>query len=406
MRKIDVQNFQRATRDTSREVNRSIVLNLVREHGPLSRADLARRMSISRGMITPLVNELLDEGLIYEGDTTEAPRGRRPTLLHLRCRDRLVVAVDVRASHTVVQLGDFCGRSVDCRTFSTPAGPDLLVEHLGAVVDELREGHGHTGTFEGIGLVVPGMVDVRSGRVLNLPTLGWQELELRRPLSQRTGLPVRVERDAVACAMGRVWMHAGGTGKPRDFAYMVISEGVGAGLVVNGQPVRGRHFTAGEFGHLPVDPRGPLCTCGSRGCLESLASDVATLARYLGLEFRGRETRSEIRRRGLEMEELVARAVGGDLDARNALEATAEWVGLGISSIVASLNPSRVIVGGALTGAWELVGPTVVRVVRERALTADAATTRLVVDPDHGRTRLEGAASLVVAPVFAAPSVG
>lgn len=406
MRKIDLQNFRRATRDTSREVNRSIALNLVREHGPVSRADLARLMGVSRGMITPLVNDLLEEGLIYEGATAEAPRGRRPTLLHLRCRDRLVVAVDVRASHTAVQLGDFCGRALDCRTFATPGDPQALVDHLGQVVDELRDAHADSGSVEGVGLVVPGMVDARSGRILNLPTLGWRELELRRPLARRTGLAVQVERDAVACAMGRIWMHAGGSEKPGDFVYLVVSEGVGAGLVVNGEPVRGHHFTAGEFGHLPLDPRGPMCTCGSRGCLEALASDVATLARYLEVEYRGRETRAEIRASGLEMPDLVALAHEGDARARAALDVTAGWVGLGISAIVASLNPDHIIVGGTLTDAWDLVGSTVAEVVRARALTMAAGGTPLVVDPNHGRTRLEGAASLVVAPVFAAPSVG
>jgi predicted NBD/HSP70 family sugar kinase len=406
VRKIDVENFQRATRDTSRDVNRTIALNLVREHGPLSRADLSRRMGVSRGMITPLVNELLEEGLIYEGDTAQAPRGRRPTLLHLRYRDRLVVAVDLRASHTAVQISDFAGTPLDCRAFPTPADPARLLDRLAAEVADLAGLHEGTGTCEGIGLVVPGMVDVRSGRILNLPTLGWRDLDLCTPLSRRTGLAVSVERDAVACAMARIWMDAGGAGEPRDFAYLVVSDGVGAGLVMHGEPVRGRHFTAGEFGHVPVQPDGPLCTCGHRGCLEALASDVATLARYLGLPYEGRTTRARVQESGVEMAHVLARAAVGEPRARAAVEATADWVGLGVSLMVAALNPETIAVGGALTEAWDLVGPRIRAVVRGRALTPDAAATRIVVDPDHAATRLQGAASLVVAPVFAAPSVG
>lgn len=406
MRKIDVQNFQRATRDTSREVNRSIVLNLVREHGPVSRADLSRLMGISRGMVTPLVNELLDEGLIYEGATADAPRGRRPTLLHLRCRDRLVAAVDVRASRTSVQLGDFCGTALDCASFATPADPAALVEAVGREVGRLVDRHRATGPCEGIGVVVPGMVDVRTGRVLNLPTLGWRDLDLRTELGRATGLPVAVERDAVACAMARIWMDAGGGGELRDFAYLVIGEGVGAGLVVDGQPVRGHRFSAGEFGHLPLAPDGPPCTCGSRGCLEALASDVATLARYLDLPFQGRETRRHVRESGLGMQDLVARAVTGDARAREVLRTTARYVGLGVSAIVAGLNPAAVVVGGALTDAWTLIGADIVEVVQGRALTRSAASTAVVVDPDHDETRLQGASALVVAPTFAAPSIG
>ena len=111
MRKIDIQDFRRATRDTPRAVNRRIILNLLREHGPLSRADLARTMEVPRGMITSLVNELLEEGLVSEGATTAAPRGRRPTLLHLRSHDRLALGVDIRSSRTVIQLSDFSGQN-------------------------------------------------------------------------------------------------------------------------------------------------------------------------------------------------------------------------------------------------------------------------------------------------------
>src|SRR5712671_5588375 len=109
VRKINTRSFVRATRSTPREINRQIVLNLVREHQPISRADLARRMSVGRGMVTSLVSELLTEGSIYEGATVEAPRGRKPMMLHVRTHDRLVIAVDVRFSKTYLMLSDFNG---------------------------------------------------------------------------------------------------------------------------------------------------------------------------------------------------------------------------------------------------------------------------------------------------------
>src|SRR5881394_1352925 len=112
MRKIDNLSFVRATRSTARDINRQIVLNLVREHQPISRADLARRMRIGRGMVTSLVSELITHGAVYEGATADVPRGRRPMMLYVRTHDRLVAAVDVRFSRTFLMLSDFSGHEI------------------------------------------------------------------------------------------------------------------------------------------------------------------------------------------------------------------------------------------------------------------------------------------------------
>ena len=119
MRKINTRDFSIATRTTSREINRRIALNLIREHQPISRADLARRLNITRGVVSILVQELLAQHLIYEGATGEAPRGRKPTFLHIRTRDRLAIAVDVRFSRTYLMLSDFAGRQVAIESFDT-----------------------------------------------------------------------------------------------------------------------------------------------------------------------------------------------------------------------------------------------------------------------------------------------
>src|SRR5919205_580148 len=165
MRKINTRSFVRATRSTPRQINRQIVLNLVREHQPISRADLARRLRMGRGMVTSLVGELLDEGAIYEGDTIDAPRGRKPKMLYVRTHDRLVVAIDVRFSQTFVMLTDLAGTAIALETFETVVSPAELVRELASRIERLLHAHRAAGRCEGIGLVVPGMVDQRSGRV-------------------------------------------------------------------------------------------------------------------------------------------------------------------------------------------------------------------------------------------------
>jgi hypothetical protein len=131
LRKINVRDFKRATRSTSREINRQIALNLVHEHQPISRADLARMMGIRRGMATGLVNELLEERLIYEGEAGESSRGRKPTLLYVRTHDRLAIAIDIRFSRTHIMLADFAGSEIAVEAFPTIYDPDALIEELG-----------------------------------------------------------------------------------------------------------------------------------------------------------------------------------------------------------------------------------------------------------------------------------
>src|SRR5215213_9315585 len=130
MRKINTLSFVRATRSTPRDINRRIALNLVRDHQPISRADLARRMRIGRGVVTALVNELIGEGSIYEGAAVDAPRGRRPKMLYVRTRDRLAVAVDVRFSRTYIMLSDFGGTQIALEAFETIFDPMRLVAEL------------------------------------------------------------------------------------------------------------------------------------------------------------------------------------------------------------------------------------------------------------------------------------
>jgi N-acetylglucosamine repressor len=407
LRKINTRAFKRATRTTSRNVNRQIVLNLVREHQPISRADLARRMDVARGMVTPLVNELLAEGLIYEGATANASRGRKPRLLHIRSHDRLAIAVDIRFSGTFILLSDFSGREIALERFGTPVSPGELVVELTARIGRLIEAHADIGICEGIGVVVPGMVDRQSGTLLNAPTLGWRDIDLRTPLSEALGVPVHIERDAVACALSQLWSEQRNSADGIDnFVYVTVSDGVGTGLVVNGEVARGQSNTAGEFGHVPLSLDGPTCMCGARGCWEAYASNLATVARYFGRETSTREAGTRLRESGFSITDLIARFRSGDAVARAALEDTGRYLGAGIVGIIHALNPGRIVVGGEITAAWDVLGPAIEAVIEERALTATAAATPIIPQPAEGYPRLRGATALVVAPVFAAPRVG
>jgi N-acetylglucosamine repressor len=404
VRKIDTRDFRRATRTTSREINRRIVLNLVRDHQPVSRADIARRMDIGRGVVTSIIQELIDEGTIYEGATGPAARGRRPTMLYVRTQDRLALAIDVRFSRTFVMLTDFAGTQITLESFDTIFEPKALVAELVSRSTRMLTANGAVGRCEGVGLVVPGMVEPETGRVLVSPQLGWRDVDIRDELSRGVELPVYIENAPMACALAQMWL--GQRGNSTDnFVYVTVSDGVGAGIVLNGQLIRGASNSAGEFGHNSLDPEGPQCLCGAHGCWEAYTSNQATLSRYLGRELVplwGGAVRPPA---SLTIDDLISRARSGDERALSAIEATGHYLGVGIGSIVNALNPSQVFVGGEITGAWDLIETAVREGILERALTPAASLTPVIPEQLGGFPRLRGATALVAAPHFAAPRV-
>ncbi len=406
MCKINTRDFRVATRTTSRDINRRIALNLIREHQPISRADLARRMNVTRGVISVLVQELIDQEVIYEGATGKAMRGRKPTFLHIRTQNRFAIAVDVRFSRTYLMLSDFSGQQLALETYDTIFSIPAFVKDLAARIRRIAQHNGFLAGCEGIGLVVPGMVDPRTGRILNAPALGWRGVDVRDKLSAATGLPVTVENSARACALAQLWLERGETG-PHSFAYVSVSDGVGVGVVVNGELLRGHDHIAGEFGHTPLNVEGPACMCGARGCWEAYTSNLATLSRYFGWNL------SELTPKGLgnseqnsfSILELIGRARNGDAKALAALQDSARFLGLGLATIVNVVNPDCIYLSGEITTAWDLIEKAVRKGLAERALTDAAGLTSLRVTSTQDYPRLKGAAALIAAPTFAAPRV-
>ena len=405
LRRIDTKRFVRATRSTSRDINRRIILNLVRENEPISRAELARQMGIGRGMITSLVAELIEAGEIYSGSTVAAPRGRRPEMLFVRTRDRLVVAIDVRLSQTYLRLSDFGGRPRSFQAFETLADPVDLTRVLATRIGQMLAEDGARDLCEGIGLVVPGMVDHELGRVLRAPQLGWRDVDIRDALSEATGLPVAIDNAPLACALARMWLGDAGAKAPQNFVYVTVSDGVGTAIVSRGEVLRGANNTAGEFGHLALSQSGPECLCGARGCLEAYTSNLATLARYSGERFSPEVARRIGAASETTIADVIAQWKSGDARATWALGETARYLGEGIAAIVTSVNPEVVFVGGEITEAWELFAPEVSSAIRRRALTPGAARTPVIPEAPGTQPRLDGATALVAARAFAAPVI-
>ncbi|HEV8133321.1 MAG TPA: ROK family protein [Pyrinomonadaceae bacterium] len=406
MRKINPHDFKVARRGTSRAINRQIALNLIRAHQPISRADLARLMNVRRGVASLLVSELLEEGLIFEGALGEAVgRGRRPTFLYIDTRQRCIVGVDVRASRTYIMITDLMGHQIGAvSSFQTNRDYDVLIQDLARRIKQLLADYKEIGSCAGVGVVVPGMVDLAAGRVLHAPTLAWRDVNLRDPLAAAIGFPVHIENSGKACALAQLWATRSDVLTAGHSVFVSVSDGVGTGIVVNGELMRGRHNTAGEFGHVPLSIDGPRCSCGATGCWEAYVSNIATLSRYFGRDLAEPGPR-DVDASTFTVEDLIARARAGDAKALAAINSTARYLGLGLASIINAIDPARVYVGGEITTAWSLIEPIVRSALRERTLTEFGGMTEVHVVPAEEHPRLRGAVALVAAPAFAAPMV-
>jgi predicted NBD/HSP70 family sugar kinase len=385
----DAPRPQTASSEDVRDINRRIVLNLIRTRQPVSRADLARFSGMQRSTISIIVEQLIKERWVLEGATGRLPRGRRPTFLLLN-NDRVIVAVDVRPTQTTVALADVNGQFSSQQVMETPTDPDRATRAIIKQVQTLVKGC-RGKKIEGIGVTLPGRYDHGRKVLAFAPNLKWPEWDIGVKLAEATGLEVAPENAANACVLAAVWF--GQAENARDLVAITVSEGIGAGVLVNGQLMRGAGGMAGEFGHVPIDPEGPECACGARGCWEMLASNRAAL-RYYGAR-QGGET-------NLQFTDLLSRAERGDRRAGEAVDKMARYLGRGMRILIAGLAPDRIIVSGELTRSWTRVAPIIEAEVRQQALPG-ARTTPVMAADEDGAARLRGAVALVLQRHFGNP---
>jgi predicted NBD/HSP70 family sugar kinase len=386
MRQIDFTNTQVASSDTARDINRGVVLNLIRRRQPISRADLARVSGLQRSTVSLITEQLIREKWVVYGPTGRLPRGRRPTFLRLNDRRAILVA-DVRPTEITIAVADVNGRFLSHGAIPTPANPRSAIADLVARIRQLTEVHSNL-TFEGIGISISGRFDPVTRQVIFAPNLRWRDFDLKTPIEQATGMRVELENAANACVLAEVWF--GHREKTRDLVVVTVSEGLGTGIFINGQLVQGRNGMTGEFGHVPLEPDGLPCTCGGRGCWEVYASNRAALRYY---------NESSNSSNGPTFHDLLHLAETGDALATRALERMAHAIGRGMRMLVVGLAPEEIVVVGEVAQQWPRLGPIIEAEVAAAVLVGKPPRVRPA-DAEPSMARLRGAVALVLQKQF------
>jgi len=359
----------------------SLISDTVLRRQPIFRAEIARICGLRRSTVSLIIEQLIQERWVAFGATGRLPRGRRPRFLRLNDRRASIVA-DLRPTKTTVAVADVNGRFLSQEAMPTTPDPRTMATNLSAKFLRLMQAN-PSRVFEGIGISLPGRFDEATQRVVFAPNLNWRAFDFKGAIESATGMRVELENAANACALAEVWF--GHAEKIHDMVVVTVSEGLGTGVFTNGQLARGLNGISGEFGHVPLDPNGPLCSCGSRGCWEVYASQRAAVRYY-------RE--STATSQDFAFQDLLALAEAGDATALNALDTMARAIGRGMRMIVAGLAPEEIVVVGEFTHLWKRLGPVIEAEVAAAVLVGKPPRVRPAADPSMARLR--GAVALVL----------
>ncbi|HEV2320264.1 MAG TPA: ROK family protein [Verrucomicrobiae bacterium] len=396
MRKIDLSNFQVATSETARDINSRIILNLVRKYQSISRADLMRYSGLQRSTISVITEQLISERWLREGATVNSSRGRRPTFLHLNENRAGIFGINVQPVSTDLALANLSGHFLVQETIPTPRSSPVFVSQISSRIRAWMDTYPMM-AYGGIGVSLPGRVDLSSQKFVFAPNLAWHAADLKDRLEKATSLSVSMENAANACALSEFWFgkHADSV---NNLVVVTVSEGIGVGMILNGQLVRGTSGLAGEFGHVPLNEDGPQCGCGNRGCWEVYASNSAAVRYYNESGSRGQRTDS-VGTFG----EILQLNAQGKIRAQRALQCMAQYLGKGLAMLVAGLAPDVIIIVGDIAQVWEKAGPIVLDIVRRRASTHPSV--KISATSTASQPRLRGIVALVLQKYFGVPAV-
>jgi len=378
-----------------RATNLAVVLRHLRMNAPCSRADIAAATGLNKATVSSLVADLIDRRLVRETGMTERRIGRPATMLVLDGSPYAAIGMEVNADYMTVVAVDLAGRKLLSwrRAFAgSSANPGQAAASIAALAKRAvgkveKEGRRTLGLTVG----VPGLVG-GDGIVRLAPNLRWHDVDLRSALRKALGephYPIAVENDANLAVLAE--QRYGGFAETANLIYLTGEIGIGAGIISEGRLMRGERGFAGEFGHLLVDPSGPVCGCGRRGCLEALAGVGALVARTLPDASTSSPTELEP-----EVEEVVRRAKAGDPKVLDALAETGKHLGHGVATLANLLNPEVVVLGGYFVPLAPWLIPAAEAELRARSIAPEAGGTRLVASTlDLGAAATGGAARVL-----------
>jgi glucokinase-like ROK family protein len=387
--------------DKVRKINKSIVLNTLRLHAPISRARVANLTGLNRSTVSNIVNVLIEEGLVFEDQQESNGIGRPGITLGLRPDGGAVIGVEIGVGFISVLLTNFVAKPLwEIRVQTTNSQSQTEVINLAEkFIDQalaIAKEHGLRPLGVGVGL--PGLVNIRLGNLIMAPNLHWNNVPLRLIWNQRFRLPVYVDNEANLAALGEYYF---GIARNIDnFIYLSSDIGLGGGIMIGGKLFRGAHGYGGEIGHIQRNPQGELCGCGRIGCWETQVGPSAVLRR-VKKEFQKSHDKTLLDACSGNLDDLsfdvvVKLALNGNLICRQAIEEVAVNLGMGIADLVNVFNPDLIVIGGTLSLGRDILQPIIEKTVFTIALNPAVDNLRIVFSDRSTEACALGAVAVVL----------
>lgn len=375
-----------------KNLNTSCILNTIRENNGISRAEIARLTGLTPATVSNITAELIGLNIVAETERGESSGGRKPVMLSI-CKDAYTFAgVHIASDVIETAVMDMEANILSRRSEPLEQGIDAAAA-ISKAADMLRLVMSISGrVISGIGVSVHGLVDSKNGVSVFAPNLGWENVPIAEILSADFSLPVIVENDVRAMTLAESW--CGIARNISDYVYLYIGPGVGGSIVIDDEVYKGHDGFAGEFGHSTIDPEGPLCPCGNRGCLQALASEVTVLKNY--------SSRKSSFNPGLTFEDVLNAADSGDVHAQDEISKSIRYIGIEVGNIINAFNPPLIVLGGRLLG-YQGAMPELISEAKRRAMKYAQNNTRIVYSTLGTDASLRGAGTCIIRRMFFSP---
>ncbi|MCA1010831.1 ROK family transcriptional regulator [Halobacillus halophilus] len=397
--------YTRGSFQLMKSMNRSIILNMIREEGPISRAEIAKKTRLTPPTVSNIVKELIHTQFVIETTQGMSKGGRKPTLLEINADQFYTLGIDVGTFHMKFVVTNLFGDLKDVTSLpigNYPENEDILSIMKQGIQELLYSGSNDPDKFLGIGVGMHGIVDPEEGISLFAPSFQLRNIPIKEELEKDFNMIVKVENDARTMTLGEYWF---GNGNDADNMVGVnVGNGIGAGMMIKGRLFHGENSIAGEIGHVTIDLSGPKCTCGNYGCLQTLAAGPAIAERARKELKTGKPSLIHELVDGdfekVDGQVVYQAACEGDEFSIDLLNQTGRYLGIGLTNLIHTINPKRIIVGGGVSNAGDFLMKGIEETIQSRGLTDKAKETSIVLSKLGEHASAIGACVLVLEEFF------
>ena len=367
--------------------NLSIIFKAIRKQGPISRIELTEITGCSAGTVSNHVRTLIKKGFVIESKKGISSGGRKPIQLMINPNKAYIFSIEIEVNQIKIVMFDLEIKVITKSIIPITYKDDYkkTLEQVFFEMDKMREEKNlKLDNLLGIGVAVPGLIDKEKGILEFAPNLGWKNVYVSKIFKDKFNFPVILDNEAKAAAIGeREFIYP----KMDNMVFISINEGIGCGVILNGELYRGASGNAGEFGHIIIDANGPLCHCGNKGCWETLASESYIVNRYLKLSNSNKE---------LTKKEIYQIGKNGDKKVIEIFNETGRNIGIGLVNIVNGLSPELLVIGGGIVEIKDYIYEEIIKKLEESALSISYKKVEIKFSELAGLAAVYGMADLII----------